>query len=82
MTDEPEHARQPTPTAVMVDRFFTWGHQKFVPKIWCAEDTSHWTWRLVDLLWIDCACCFMFRSMIVGAAGALFLRGVASFFLG
>lgn len=59
----------------LLDRFFIWGHEKFVPTSWCAEDPGHWTWKIVDALWIDCACCFMFRSMFIGAALASSIWG-------
>ena len=50
-----------------VDKIFVWGHETFVPRTWCAEDPAHWTWKIVDVLWIDCACCFMFRAAMLGA---------------
>lgn len=50
-----------------VDAFFTWGHANFIPKSWCADDPAHWTWKLVEAMWIDCACCFLFRGIFTGA---------------
>lgn len=48
-----------------INAFFTWGRGWALPKSWC-EDPHHWTWRVVDAFWIDCACCFLFRGLFVG----------------
>jgi hypothetical protein len=58
-----------------VERVFTWGNETFFPD-WCKEE-DHWTFKFLDLMWIDCPCCLLYRGVFVGlaiglAGGALF----------
>ena len=47
-----------------VDRFFTWGAETFTPKLCQTEE--HWTSRVTAILFTECPCCLMWRSLIVG----------------
>jgi hypothetical protein len=49
-----------------------WLAKRFIPT-WCKSE-DHWTVRLANELWIDCACCFGFRFAFLGfVIGAAFV---------
>lgn len=49
----------------MIDRLFTWGAGLWPFRKWCQSE-DHWSARMVDFFWIDCACCLFFRGIVVG----------------
>lgn len=48
-----------------VSNVMAWGSSLITPG-WCKSET-HWTARLADKLWSECACCLLFRGVFLGA---------------
>lgn len=44
--------------------FMAWFSQVFL-RSWC-DDENHWTFRVVNYLWADCACCLSWRFFCMG----------------
>lgn len=39
-------------------------HSTFVPSM-CKKE-GHWSVKIVDYFWIDCACCLFWRGFVLG----------------
>jgi hypothetical protein len=47
-----------------VSNSLAWASDKVLPR-WCKAE-GHWTIRLANLFWAECACCLWWRGAAVG----------------
>lgn len=66
----------PTDQPSRVDQVLTWGAKK--AKLCGYGPDLNWSVRFADALFVDCACCLVWRGVVVGALGG----GVAGLIVG